>query len=197
MGVEIPINGCQGNLRFSVSGDPDFMHCTMGFMATDGETDPLVLANRWNETIIDSAAYDAADMLTGWGRGTSLVNVRLPSGFVTVEVGTAVNGSAVGPTPSNNCAVLVRKQTLLGGRRNRGRYYLPPFQLPETEVDATGLLTTAIRNTIQAGATAWFNAFATNNLVPMLWHEDGSLGAEITSFVVQPRLATQRTRMRR
>lgn len=110
-------------------------------------------------------------------------------------------------------ATLVRKVTASGGRRGRGRMYFPG--VPETGVDDAGVIS-------GAGVTAWTTALAdflgalTANDVPMfLLHDPATIWTLVngqprrvptsdpipepdlvTSLVVDPKVATQRRRLR-
>ena len=107
-------------------------------------------------------------------------------------VGTGTIGGNAAPP---NLAVLVHKNTSLGGRHGRGRLFMPG--LAEASLDANGLLTSAYRGTCE---TFWigFGAFMIlNSLPPHLLHADAVSPTAIDSLTVDLRLATQRRRLRR
>jgi hypothetical protein len=197
MGVQIPVNGSEATIRWSLAGDSEFMVVTLGLLDQTLVFDPEDIADRFDAAFTAGQMSTAADMGVGWSLGTKFVKTILPSGPVTIEVGTAISNTGTHSTPPNNCAVLVRKQTALGGRENRGRMYLPPFRFGEGDWTPTGILLTANVATIQAELNAFLTALDNEGLSPVLWHSDGSAGTLITGLVCQARLATQRTRMRR
>lgn len=197
MGVLIPVGGTQATMRWSVSGDPEFMHVTIGLIDLSVTEDPDDIADRFYGSLLTTAFTTAASINSLYSLGTSLVATHLSSGWVSIEVGVAVGGTAVLAPLPNNCAVLVRKRTDLGGRRNRGRMYFPPFMIGEGDVNQNGRIDAADVTAFQAVCTDLFDTLVSNNLQPVVWHENGGAGTQVTSFLVQPVIATQRTRMRR
>lgn len=197
VGVEIPVGAAQASLRWSVAGDPEFMVATIGFVdITAARSAPVVAAamgTAWDASTFTTAANIAA----GWSAGTILVTVMDATGPLTFEVGTAVGGSGAAGTLPNNCAVLARKFTASGGRRNRGRFYLPPAYFLDTEVNQVGTLDPAVVTEYQGYVDSLLAQMVIQDLGPRLLHSDGGGATPITSIVVQPKLATQRKRMRR
>lgn len=111
--------------------------------------------------------------------------------------GTASTGARNNESTPPALALMVDKRTLLGGRRNRGRMYLP-WALADTEVSEIGAI-------IPAVVTAWqglFNTFLANldsaGIPPVLLHGAGLTATpaptDISSFSVNPTVRTQRRR---
>ena len=91
---------------------------------------------------------------------------------------------------------LITKQTDSGGRKNRGRFFLPA--VPEANVDVGGTLTSGTITTAQAAADAFLTALDTAGIPMVILH--GSVGdapTPVTSLVVSPYVATQRRRQPR
>lgn len=197
MGVVIPVGYAQMNMRWSVAGDPEFMYCTLGLFDVTGAKLPAVQAADVGAAWDASTLTTAANMLAGWSAGTVLTTVMTGTGPITFETGTAVAGSAAAGTLPNNCAVLVRKQTAAGGRRNRGRMFVPPAYNNESGVNQVGTLDPATVTVYQNLMNSLENELVAVDMLPMLLHSNGGIPTAITSFLVQPKLATQRTRMRR
>lgn len=197
MGVRIPIGYAQATMRFSVAGDSEWMACTLGIYDGGAGFDPLAYANGWIDAWDASAFTTATELAAGWSVGSSFVTTMLPSGPVTIETGIPLAGTRVGQSLPNNCAALIRKQTALGGRRNKGRFFLPSGYLLETEVNQVGTIDPARVATLQSASTGLITALGVEGLVPVLFHENGIGTSTITALLVQPKLATQRTRMRR
>jgi hypothetical protein len=128
---------------------------------------------------------------------TAIVTVMTSTGPITFEVGTAVAGTGASGTLPNNCAVLCRKFTASGGRRNRGRFYLPPAYFLETEVNQVGTLDPAVVTEYQGYVDSLLAQLGLQDCSPRLLHSDGGNATPITNIIVQPKLATQRKRMRR
>jgi len=197
MGVVIPLDAMQLTMRWSVAGDAEFMVCTLGIIEVTGGRTPSVLAADIFAAWDASTMTTAANISTGWSVGTCFLTYQTGSGPVTFEGGGVLSGSNAGTTLPNNCAVLLKKQTNFGGRSNRGRMYLPSGYLPESVVNQVGTIDPA---TVTSLTTMW-GTFVDNltgdSIQPALLHSDGSGATPITSFVVAPKIATQRTRMRR
>lgn len=95
------------------------------------------------------------------------------------------------------CCALITKQTALGGRRNRGRTYLPAGWLFENEVGADARITGSAAGALQTR----FNNFRANvNLEDVqlyLFHSTSPLSpTEIIGFSASTLLGTQRRRIR-
>lgn len=111
--------------------------------------------------------------------------------------GTVSNpgGRALVSTPPQ-VAVLVKKTTALGGRRNRGRFYLP-WAVASGSIGETGTLVGTEQTALQTKATAFRTQLAaTPSPTPMvLLHQVGSTTPTlVTALTVDARGATQRRR---
>lgn len=109
-------------------------------------------------------------------------------------------GSTVGTGGINalpvNTSVLVTKRTAVGGRRNRGRMFLPGF-CDESNVGPNGLMTVAELNSIQAAIIEWYDDLVAAGWAPYILHADPlDAPTEITGLQANQLLATQRRRMR-
>lgn len=123
--------------------------------------------------------------------------------LVNISDETPVAGTIASDTVPQNTATLVRKRTDLGGRRGRGRLYLPG--VPETEVNAVGTLTPAYVSAHQAAFDDW-HTYLTAGVgarlyPPVILHRSEGIGTEppptpIARFAVESRVATQRRRLR-
>ncbi len=132
-------------------------------------------------------------------------------GTATPEVGESTppqyNGAGLMPAPPPNVAVLVKKQTGFGGRKNRGRIYLP-WSVSESDIDEVGNISAAGLNTVTT-ALAAFKA-ANPNLIQVIanrvydlpWDNPArqlvavNIGKPVIAMVADPLVATQRRRVR-
>jgi hypothetical protein len=98
----------------------------------------------------------------------------------------------------SNCAMIVTKNTALGGRRYRGRMFFPPIILNEGAVDPAGNINSSPLASIQGNFDAWFDALIAGDWGPALFHQGAGAPAPtgITSFTVESLCGTQRRRMR-
>lgn len=104
-----------------------------------------------------------------------------------------------------NCALLIDKNTTLGGRRNQGRMFMPGVCV-EGSVSNVGVLTPAVVTAWQTRADDFIVDLASN--VPsggdppgmFILHSSGISAipppTEVTSLTVQSVISTQRRRMR-
>lgn len=115
-------------------------------------------------------------------------------------LGTSIVGQNNVSALPPNCAVLVHKRTLRGGRRGRGRLFIP-WCVSETNVDEAGLIATAEVTTIQTAMNVFRTALGSFNVPMVILHNPGlsTMGAPdtVTSLVVDKLLSTQRRRLGR
>lgn len=173
-------------------------YVTFGIDPSD--TDPGVIAlslqacflaaGSW-KTILDSTAtLTAIRVSLGTDGSGDLVTV-----FSTNQVG----GMAALTTPPN-VAMLVHKSTARGGRRGRGRMYLP-WVLQSTQVDEGGTINAAAITTATAAMSAWRTALTTALCPLVLLHGIGKTSIPapdaVTSLSVDRLVGTQRRRLGR
>lgn len=135
------------------------------------------------------------------------------STFTTGESTAAgTRGTVSHASLPSNCAVLGKKLTGVGGRRNRGRIYLPWF-VAEGNVDETGGIDSGVISDIQTGVTAWLGAInavtnadmvIANRTYDRAWNVPGrrlvsteTSGNQVTAITIERTIATQRRRMPR
>ncbi len=185
-------------LKHSGLARPSFI--TFGIDNNSGATDP----------------GDVASAIEGAGKGagsfTSRLNTEVTCGPVTVRLGQDGGEPTVGVslttsagllnivTPPQNVAVLIQKRTALGGRRNRGRLYLP-WYIDEAGVDEVGTITVGSIAAIQAAMTAWRSALVAANLPMVILHNPGvtitPAPVNVTSLFCTGLISTQRRRLGR
>lgn len=111
------------------------------------------------------------------------------------QVGTGT--AAMAP---QNCATLLRKVTPRGGRRGRGRMYLPWVQ--EADINNVGQLTGTVITAYTAISGALLTALVSHQLHMVLLHTDtdtstAPVPTAVTGMFCDPIIATQRQRLRR
>lgn len=92
-------------------------------------------------------------------------------------------------------AILVRKTTALGGRKGRGRFYLP--SPPDVTVNTDGAFLQAFIDDTNGILETFRDDAVTGNLPPVLLHEDATAPSPITALLMQARTGSQRRRNRR
>lgn len=99
-----------------------------------------------------------------------------------------------------NTALLVHKRTARGGRRGRGRLYIP-WSLSTAVVDEAGVITPAAVTAAQSKMTTWLAALNANTVPMVLLHEAGLTATgppnPVTTLLVDTRIGTQRRRLGR
>ena len=144
---------------------------------------------RWATFISGGSNWTNNLLLTG-------VTVLQNPGGLTAATAQTANGADGNPANPPNVAVLIRKNTATGGRRGRGRMYMPGVaQVAQLE---GGFLTTAFQAAAQAGANTLLSGMATDDTPMVVLHDTlaGGIPAGVTSLTVQTILATQRRRIR-
>jgi len=142
-----------------------------------------------NNYVIDGARYRDRNVADG------------VVGFLPPDPAKGSVGGASGAATSPNVAVLVHKNCETTAGKRKGRLYLPGA--PEAEIDEDGMLSTTLK-------TAWTTALndfyaglsgaGGNQLVVVHFTGASDVSGEksiVTSLTVDPRVATQRRRLRK
>lgn len=109
--------------------------------------------------------------------------------------GSVFGAGSINALPVNT-SVLVTKRTAVGGRKNRGRMFLPGF-CDEASVGPSGLMSVPELNSISAACIQWYDDLIAAGYVPYILHDDpDDEPTQITGLQVQQLLATQRRRLR-
>lgn len=195
----VPDGFAHVRLIWSLTNDPEEMISTFGL-----ENQANLGAEALAEYVYDcyTASFDAADLSSSYTfEGVSVTLGPQPGDGPTGEFRNPVPGTSAQLRPPSNLAVLVRKVTALGGRRNRGRMFLPAGFVAEGNVDERGFLAAPLVAAIQADMDEFYEALtqgALDYVIPVILHAEApATPTQITSFSVQTLSATQRRRMRR
>lgn len=199
MGVIVPEGDFQMSLIWTNSLTSKDFTVTMGLSAPLATPTPTEVADTIYDMLTDdvgSGALCRDDIMAG---GWQFQGV---SGFQQTEDGPllgahleVVAGTGTDNDVPVNCAVLATKQTAAGGRKNRGRMFLPP-SLADLQTDTDGSIKDGKDAFMSGIINTWPEVLVTDNLVMVIHHSDGSAGTAITGFAVSSLLATQRKRMR-
>lgn len=185
--------------EFTQSGLTRPAYITFGVDSTD--TDPSMIA-----TQLYAAWSSAGSMKSIMDSSATLTGIRVSAGtdgaadLVYLLRTSDPGGGSVSQALPPNCAVLVHKTSARGGRRGRGRIYLP-WVANESVVDEAGILAPANVTTLQTAMTAWKVALATSGNPMVLLHDPGKTSIPapdpVTSLLVDRLIATQRRRLGR
>lgn len=189
--MQIPTGHGHALLTFSGVCAPLGAACTVGFENVP-DFSPAVCAgfivDHWEAYVMPhtSSALTFLGCLVKLGP-----NETGPSGF---NGSAAVGGqAATGVSPA--VTYLARKNTLLGGRKGRGRMYIPGPT--EGSVSTAGVILEATRANLEAALTSFRSELANDGIILELLHNDSTVPTTITSFTVDSVAATQRRRQRR
>lgn len=173
--------------------------CVFG-VVVNGDPDPVALADSVVDAFDDTLRTNLDSNVTC---GPALVAVGQDGGDPITGVGTlAVRGVSSYPDALNaGQSLLLRKGTALGGRRNRGRMFLP-WSIADAEVNEIGLIDPDALAPRQANVTSFLSALETDILGGMvILHDDGQTepGAPtpVTSLTVDRLVGSQRRRLGR
>lgn len=114
-----------------------------------------------------------------------------PSFTIPVDGTGGVSGAPASP----QTALLIRKGILNTSGRRWGRMFLP--SPPETSVADRGLLTSGALSAYQSAANDLYASLVGLNFTPQVYREGISDPDVVDFLAVQPRVATQRRRLRR
>lgn len=200
MGVIVPEGFALGNIVISRTGRANPYTCTIG-LSSGTLTDPQDFADALDAAVTTLNSWFPTGGEGGWSSVYAYEGVNIsymtPSGPIVAAAGSRAQGTNVlSPLPPN-CSLLYRKRTPFGGRHGRGRMFFPPIYIAESNVDSNGTIDGAQISPLQARATAFIAACATNSITPVLLHSEvNPLPYEITSMTIETLIATQRRRMR-
>jgi len=111
------------------------------------------------------------------------------------QAGTFLTGGSAISTIPINGALLVRKSTALGGRSNRGRYYIP-WSLQESDVSDVGTIAGGTQSDWQDLQDDFLASLVAADVPMQLLHSGAGDPATVVSLSVQGVIATQRRRLR-
>jgi len=195
MALLIPEGVCQVNLIFTGASVPTGAQTTFALDHEASGQSPAGVGS----SVVD--AYTTAGFILNLANDVDLTGVLVkfgPNATGPSALTSTGLDSAGGTAGTPNTAVLVSKNTAIGGRQGRGRMFLPGVQ--EDQVSGAGVIAPAVVAAIQSDVDLFFSELAVSDLFPMLLHDEAApitTPTLITSHTVQSTAATQRRRMRR
>lgn len=190
--VIIPVGYSQVNLIFTGTAIPTGAQVTFGVENASGLT-PLAIgalvSGNWT-----SAGMTISHVATCLLSGVLVKNGPNATG-PAAQFSVATPGTSPGVTGYAGASTLARKNTASGGRRGRGRMYLPG--IAEAEIDPGGALGGGFRTSVQTACTALLAAQIADAIPMVLLHSDATTPTAVTSITVDAIVATQRRRQRR
>ena len=191
--MNIPEGFAQVNFKFTGPSAPTGAEVTLGLELVGVDQTPAGVASTCRAAWDDNVAPNQVDDIM-----LSSVLVKFgpnDEGPFFEDSGSDTGGSSSSPW-SPAVAILVRKVTTLGGRKHRGRMFVPGY--PENLVNASGDLETGVAASLTTNFTDFYNDLVAADLAPVVLHNDPiELPTIITNLVVASTVGTQRRRQRR
>lgn len=144
-------------------------------------------------TAFDAEVRPLLDDQVTWG--PIHVQLGVAGGILSGDGADSSVGGASIDSVSSNTAVLVRKASLVPGRRGRGRYFWP-WAAADNVVSELGIWGSASVANFQSGQEDFLDALTAADLPMVILHSGAGTPALVSSLSTQPLLATQRRRMR-
>jgi hypothetical protein len=196
----IPVGSYEATLIWQRTGAP--RQATIALGLTDdvpGNRLPSVVADAVYAAATNVASIAAASfMATTYSFLGVSVTRQTETGPLIGQKLVTVAGTSVVEVMPPNCAVLINKSTGAGGRRNRGRFFAPPYYPPESGVDANGVIAGAGITNLQGRWSDFNTRLISAGLLPVLFHSEAPYTpTPVGAFNVQPTIATQRRRLRK
>jgi len=196
MGLVIPVDYGLVSMCMLISGDSEEMVWTFG-VSTSAAAEVAQIPSLCRQSFDDHlSAFTQND----GSLNRVVLKVGPNSTGATYEDTNPVTGSGGTGKLMPNTAVLVKKTTLDGGRKGRGRFYVPAFGSIAGDLDSAGNIT----GTAPASLQTAFSAFKDDiegdvTIGPAPWvllHSDSTTPSPIVDLVVESKIATQRRRLR-
>lgn len=194
MPVQIPTGFAQITFNFLTPAPGGFHQSVCTFGSGDaGGTSLATLAETWATVVwTNHLSGDTADNVIV--TAVTAINAAAYGEFILND-----GGARTGATSPPQVSTLVRKQTAVRGRHNRGRCYWPGL-LTDSEVADDGTIDDGRWINLSESWNAILTELVDDNEVqPVVLHQEGYDGdpTPITRFVVSRAIATQRRRLRR
>lgn len=186
----IPVGFAQANFLFTGAAVPRGAQVTLGVLAPGGMSAQTLannVATAFQVNVLPELTQDVT---------LETVSVKLGPNDVgpTAEAAVGVAGAGGTQTTSPNVAYLVRKVTALGGRSNRGRWYLPGVN--EADVLWNGIIVAARVTSLQTAHDDFYDALVVTGNDPVILHNVVGAPTAMTGFQADSLAATQRDRLR-
>jgi hypothetical protein len=157
-----------------------------------GITDPLGIATAVRNAVTSSSLMDRLSS------NVTITNIHCKNGPDSSGVFADLATSLVGASPGDSnpaTAGLVNKTTALGGRKNRGRLFLPG--LIEADVAQGGQITSTARTALQTQLTNFLTDLASSDVPMVILHTGIETPTLVTGLTLSSLLAVQHRRLRR
>lgn len=197
MTINVPVGFGLATIVWQCIGLPREAVTTFGY--DPGALDPTSHADTFYDLFNNAGAPGVATIISdNW----QLVGFRCTEqddpGPLYGEHIEPVTGIFIGGAVPPNCAMLATKTTGIGGRRNKGRMYIPPVWPNEAAISGRGDLVAGDVTTLNTRWNLFRTSCTTAGLPWVLFHSEVPFTpTPISGLAFGVKLATQRRRMRR
>lgn len=203
MTLVIPTGFAEASVELRNEGDPQPWYITCGIGVGDAE-------GAWGDVAANVAGSWAEAFAGSFSTSTSITGVRLTIGQdgpdnLTVFVAADYTGGSTEAKLPQNCALLIDKGSAFGGRKNRGRFFVPNV-LSESQVNNVGVIDGSVVTSFQEQADTLLEDFTTGVIglstprtpTPMfILHNSATPDpTPVNRLTVQGVISTQRRRLR-
>ena len=191
----IPTGFARVTLGYTRSGDPEEM---LNVYGSELDTDGPTTAQTWADNHDVALGGQIASTIT-----LTTVTVEVGSGsgappYLTFQINPNEGGGASAyELDPPNTAILIKKATATPGRQGRGRIYWPVAG--SSFSNNVGILDSAVLSDLQDAFDLFLTNLATNGAAMHVLHQASgpiTTPSEVTALIVDPKVATQRRRLR-
>jgi hypothetical protein len=187
----IPSGYSQVAFKWSLLGDPQPIVCTFGM---SGEVTGPDLENICDDWLAVFPATTMSSSYTFMGASSTTG----PSGSgEQYDAARSVIGSVGTSPPASNSALGVRKNTSRGGRKGKGRWFLPAGYLVESDIDALGNISAAVVNGLQTKINTFGNTIVSDGPMVLLHADPSESPTPVNSMTVVRKIYSTPNRMGR
>jgi hypothetical protein len=192
--VIIPANYAQVNLKMTGPAVPTGAQVTFGLDRVGYSGTPAEAAEVVRLQLIANTCFTQVD--SNVLLSSILVKYGPNETGAAAEIATGIVGGQSGTAQVPQCAYLLNKNTTAGGRKGRGRFFLPG--VPDTAIVEGGTLVSSVAGQMTASWQGFVEDMSAASLPLALLHSQlGDVPNVITSISCQSRVGTQRRRNRR
>lgn len=190
MSDRVPTNFFETTMHFTMSGQSGDIICSLGWSGGDA-SDPPDFAG------VDTALGGLQGNVSA-GCVMDVISYNLGSTATdnpTHDESVNFPGLASGTVHGLATCILVQKRSLEGGRRHRGRVYYPGAE--KNSVGGDGIIDSGVVTGLQTNWDDMVTEMQGMGYAPNLFHQTAPFSPTgVSTFSVQAKIATQRTRLR-
>jgi hypothetical protein len=202
--LRIPPGFFNAIFKFSIAGDSEEMSWALAWDTPDPVADADGLAELVSINFSEAAGYGSGHWYSQWVHtGVHVVVGNDGPPIVGTYIASVAGTGGSNATLPQNCALICKKTTGFGGRKYRGRFYMPPISLAEADVNNVGMIDSGVVTAVQGYVDAWLadtlsalGAAQGTTALHLLHSSANPDPTPVTNVQVENQIATQRRRLR-